>query len=417
MSVRSLQGRRILLGVTGSIAAYRAADLASKLVQYGAEVYVAMTAHATGFVGPATFRALTGNAVLTGVFDEPYEGRMAHIHVAQSCDLVLVAPATANVLAKMAHGIADDALTTLLLATTAPTLVAPAMNTAMLAHPATQANLAVLRERGIAIIEPAEGHLACGSEGKGRLADVQTILDAVLERIGQPQDLAGVRFLVSAGASREPLDPVRFISNRSSGKMGVAIAAAARRRGGEVTLLAGYMSVNPPPDVDIARFASTEEYLRIALDRFDQCDVFIGAAAPADYAPAAPAPRKISKSDTGDTMQLTLRATPDVIAEIAARKGNRYVVGFAAETHDTLAHATAKLRRKGLDLIVANDVTQPDAGFEADTNRATLLWADGRTEALPLLSKTELANTILDRIRAALPLSPRAPDGAPDNSV
>lgn len=396
---RPLTGRRILLGVTGSIAAYRAADLASKLVQAGAEVHVAMTAHALEFVGAATFRALTGNPVLTGVFDEPYEGRMAHIHIAQTCDLALVAPATANILAKMAHGIADDALSTLLLATTAPILVAPAMNTAMLEHPATQANLQILRERGVEIVEPGEGRLACGSEGRGRLADVPAILEAVLRCIARRQDLQGLRVLVTAGASREPLDPVRFLSNRSSGKMGVAIAKAAQRRGARVTLIAGHMTTAPPAGMEVVRFGTTREYLEACLAYFEDCDVFIGAAAPADYAPVSAEPRKIRKAETGEELTLTLRANPDVIAELAARKGRRYVVGFAAETHDLLEHAQAKLRDKGLDLIVANDVTAPDAGFELDTNRVTLLWPDGSVEELPVMTKEQVADALLDRIR------------------
>jgi len=362
-----------------------------------------MTAHGAEFVGPATFRALTGNPVLTGVFDEPHEGRMAHIYLAQSCDLVLVAPATANVLAKMAHGIADDVLTTLLLATTAPVMAAPAMNTVMYLHPATQANLRVLRDRGVEIIEPGEGRLACGSEGKGRLADLETILEAVRRRLGVKEDLKGLRFLVTAGAGREPLDPVRFVSNRSSGKMGVAIASAALRRGAKVTLVAGHMTVEPPAGIDVVRFASTEEYLAACLSHFDECDVFIGAAAPADYAPATVSPQKIRKAEAGDTLQITLRSTPDVIAQLASRKGRQFMVGFAAETSDLEAHAADKLRRKGLDLIVANDVSTPDAGFEVDTNRVTLIWADGRMEELPLMSKAALADALLDRVRAALP--------------
>lgn len=392
-------GKRILLGVTGSIAAYRAADIASKLTQAGARVHVAMTAHATEFVGPATFRALTGNPVLTGVFDEPYEGRMAHIHVAQECDLVLIAPATANIIAKLAHGIADDALSTLLLATTAPVVVAPAMNTVMLEHPATSANLDILRRRGVVIVEPGVGHLACGSEGKGRLADVADILKVVDEVLGRARDLAGVRLVVSAGATREPLDPVRFISNRSSGKMGVAIAAAGRDRGAEVTLLAGHITVPLPAGVRVIRFETTRDYLMVARQAFEACDVFIGAAAPADYTPLETQQRKVSKADAGAEWELTLRVTPDVIAELAAQKGDRFVVGFAAETHDLRAHALRKLQQKHLDLLVANDVSAPNSGFEVDTNRVIFFWPDGREEALPLQSKQAVAHAILDRVR------------------
>lgn len=394
-----MKGKRILLGVSGSIAAYRAADIVSKLAQQGAQVRVAMTAHALEFVGAATFRALTGNPVLTGVFDEPYEGQMAHIAIAQSADLMLVAPATANVLAKMAHGIADDALTTLVLASTAPVLVAPAMNTVMYEHPATQANLRTLRERGVGVIEPGVGRLACGSEGRGRLADLDAILDAVHRTLARAADLSGLRILVSAGATREPIDPVRFISNRSSGKMGVALAEAARARGAAVTLLAGHMTVEPPAGIQVVRFATTSEYLQAARERFADCDVFIGAAAPADYAPIAVAPNKLKKSASGPALSIELRETPDVIAAIARDKGARIVVGFAAETSDLVANASRKLADKGLDLVVANDVSAPDAGFETDTNAVTLLRPDGSSEQLPVMPKRAVADRILDVVR------------------
>ncbi len=410
MNEQPLHGKSIILGVSGSIAAYRAADVAGKLVQQGARVRVAMTEHALRFIGSATFRALTGEPVLTGVFDEPYDGEMAHISVAQSADLVLLAPATANLIAKVAHGIADDALTTLALATTAPVMVAPAMNTVMLENPATQANLAVLQARGVEIIEPGVGRLACGSEGKGRLADIETILAAVHRKLGvtvpgtsgqdgAKGDLAGLRIVVSAGATREPLDPVRFISNRSSGKMGVAIAEAALRRGANVTLLAGHLTVDPPAGVRLVRFSTTAEYLRVAQAAFADAEVFIGAAAPADYAPSAVADQKLKKADIGDTYTLALGATPDVIARLAASKGQRTVVGFAAETHDLVANAARKLLDKGLDLIVANDVSAPDSGFDADTNAATLVWPTGAREDLPLMPKAALANRILDAVR------------------
>jgi phosphopantothenoylcysteine decarboxylase/phosphopantothenate--cysteine ligase len=403
-----MKGKRILLGVTGSIAAYRAADLASKLAQEGACVHVAMTAHATEFVGAATFRALTGNPVVTGVFDEPYEGQMAHIALAQSADLFLVAPATGNVIAKLAHGIADDALTTLVLATTAPLMVAPAMNTVMYAHAATQANLGVLRDRGVRIVEPGIGRLACGSEGKGRLADLDRIIAAVREVLSPVRDLEGVRVVVSAGATREPLDPVRFISNRSSGKMGVALAQAAMHRGAEVVLLAGHMTVNPPQGAAVVRFATTDQYLAEASRAFEACDVFIGAAAPADYAPAQVAGAKLKKADLGDTAAVELRATPDVIAALAGRKGARIVVGFAAETRDMVANAARKLLEKGLDLIVANDVSLPGAGFDADTNAATLLWPDGRQCDLSTMPKSDMAHRVLDAVVAFLGRRPPA---------
>ena len=358
MSQQPLHGQNIVLGVSGSIAAYRAADIASKLVQQGARVRVVMTEHALSFVGAATFRALTGEPVLTGVFDEPYAGEMAHISVAQSAHLMLLAPATANIIAKVAHGIADDALTTLILAATAPLMVAPAMNTVMFEHRATQANLDILRARGAEIIEPDTGRLACGSEGKGRLADIETILAAVHRRLRRRTDLQGLRIVVSAGATREPLDPVRFISNRSSGKMGVAIADAAHQRGACVTLLAGHMTVPAPVGVRLMPFSTTAGYLGAAREAFTDCDVFIGAAARADYAPDS----------------------------VAARK----------------------LAEKGLDLIVANDVSAPDSGFDADTNAATLIWPNGKCEVLPLLSKRDLADRILDAVRDLRQPSSRA---------
>lgn len=392
---------RILLGVTGSIAAYKAADLAGKLAQAGLEVHVAMTAHAAEFIGPATFRALTGNPVLTGVFDEPVPGEMAHIDVAQSASLCLVAPATANILAKMAHGIADDALSTLLLATTAPVLVAPAMNTHMLAHPATQANLATLRERGATVLEPGTGRLACGAVGAGRLADVAGIVEAVNHALARRTDLAGKRLLITAGATREPLDPVRFISNRSSGRMGCALAAAAAARGAQVVLVAAHMDVEPPCGVEVVRVSTTAAMLTAAAARFGNCDALVAAAAPCDFAPADVAKRKIKKQADGSGISLDLVPTPDILATLSARRASQVLVGFAAETNDLVANATAKLQRKGLDLMVANDVTAPGAGFEVETNQVTLLGRDGRPEPLPLLTKREVADRILD---AMLPL-------------
>jgi phosphopantothenoylcysteine decarboxylase/phosphopantothenate--cysteine ligase len=399
-----LSGRNILLGVTGSIAAYKAADIASQLGHLGAEVHVVLTPHAAEFVGAPTFRALTRNPVLVGVFDEPHDREIAHIHLAQTADLVLVAPATANILAKMSCGLADDMLSTLLLATTAPVLVAPAMNAVMLQHPATQANIATLRARGVEFIDPAYGTLACRTEGWGKLADVQTIVQAVVDRLARARDFAGARVLVTAGATREPLDPVRFLSNRSSGKMGYAIAEAAAARGAQVTLISGHASVEPPAGVEVIRAGTTEEMLAAAQERFADCDLFIAAAAPADYAPEKVAPQKIKKGRAGQTLTLRLRETPDVLGTLAARKKHQFVVGFAAETTELLANAAEKLTRKRLDLIAANDVTAEGAGFEADTNVVTLLWPDGRVEPLPQLPKRLLADKLLDAVRNLLSL-------------
>jgi phosphopantothenoylcysteine decarboxylase/phosphopantothenate--cysteine ligase len=403
MSSLPLSERIILLGVSGSIAAYRAADIASQLRHLGAQVHVALTAHAAEFIGPVTFYALTGNPVLSGVFDEPYEGKIAHIHIAQQADLVLIAPATANILAKMAHGIADDALSTLLLATTAPVLAAPAMNSVMLAHPATQANIALLQARGVRFIEPGFGVLACRTEGYGKLADVQTIVQAVVNQLTAARDLEGKRVLVTAGATREPLDPVRFLTNRSSGKMGYAVAAAAAARGAQVVLISGSAAVSPPPGVAIVRVETTEQMLHAAQEHFDACDLFIAAAAPADYAPEQVADQKIKKTEAGETLVLRLRETPDIVGTLAAGKTRQIVVGFAAETENLLAHAAEKLARKRLDLIVANDVTAEGAGFESDTNIVTLLFADGRAQPLPKMTKREVADRLLDAARALMP--------------
>jgi phosphopantothenoylcysteine decarboxylase/phosphopantothenate--cysteine ligase len=404
----TLTDKNILLGVSGSIAAYKAADICSQLGKLGAEVHVILTAHAAQFVGVPTFRALTRNPVLTDVFDEPHARRIAHIDLAQSADLTLVAPASANLLAKMAHGLADDMLTTCLLATPAstPLLVAPAMNTVMWEHPATVANLETLRARGAQIVQPGYGVLACQDVGYGKLADVPEIVRAVVDRLTQPQEFAGRRFLITAGATREPLDPVRFLSNRSSGKMGYAIAAEAAARGAQVTLVSGFATVPAPDGVEVVRIETAEEMLQACAARFAECQVFIAAAAVADYAAETVAPQKIKKTMDGSAdegMTLRLRRNPDVVATLGARKQpGQIVIGFAAETQDLLANARKKIQDKHLDLIAANDVTAEGAGFEADTNIVVLLWPDGRAESLPKLSKREVARRLLDAVRSLL---------------
>lgn len=394
----SLQGRRILLGVSGSIAAYKAADIASQLGKLGADVHVILSVAAARFVGEPTLRALTRNPVLTDVFDEPYEHRIAHIEIAQSADLLLIAPATANTLAKLAHGLADDMLSTVALATTAPLLIAPAMNAVMLAHPATQANLATLMERGAAFVEPQYGLLACQTEGWGKLADVEVIVQAVVESLTPTvRDLQGLRVVVTAGATREPLDPVRFLSNRSSGRMGYALAEAAARRGASVMLISGQTALPIPPNVERILVTTTAEMLTAAQAHFSTCDFFFAAAAPADFTPLHVATQKIKKrngSDSGE-ITLTLRETPDIVATLSAQKKGQFVVGFAAETENLLEQAREKMRRKRLDMIVANDVTQAGAGFEVETNIVTLLTEDGRVESLPLLPKSQVAERIL----------------------
>ncbi len=395
-----LAGRRIVLGVTGSIAAYKAADIASQLGHAGADVHVILTRHAAQFVGVPTFRALTRNAVLCDLFDEPFDRQIAHIELAQQTDLILVAPATANTIAKMAGGIADDLLTSTLLAATVPILIAPAMNGTMLDHPATQANLEALRARGVEIVDSAYGVLACRTEGWGKLADVDSIMQAVRDRLSRASDLDGVIVVVTAGPTREPLDPVRFLSNRSSGKMGYALAEAAARRGASVTLISGPTSLPAPAGVTRIDVVTTDEMLAAAEQSFPSCALLIGAAAPADYAPENVSSCKIKKR-SGGVLEMRFRETPDILRTLAARKRGQILVGFAAETHDLLDNASAKLEAKNLDLLVANDVTALGAGFDVDTNIVTLLWPDGRRESLPRLSKRETADRILD---AALPL-------------
>ncbi|HSV72195.1 MAG TPA: bifunctional phosphopantothenoylcysteine decarboxylase/phosphopantothenate--cysteine ligase CoaBC [Chthonomonadales bacterium] len=393
----TLQDRRILLGVTGSIAAYKAADLASRLRHLGADLQVVLTRNAERLVGAPTFRALTGNPVLVGVFDEPYEKQIAHIHAAQTPDLVVVAPATANIVAKMATGIADDMLSTILLASTAPVLLAPAMNSAMLAHPATQANLTTLAARGVGIVQPGFGVLACRTEGCGKLANVDDIVDAIIGRLARVRDLQGARVLVTAGATREPIDPVRFLSNRSSGRMGVALAEAGLERGASVTVVAAHVSVPLPAQATVERVETTEQMLSAVLACLPESDVLIAAAAPADFAPARVEEHKIKKRG-GASLTLNLCPTPDILKAVAGVRGRQVVVGFAAETRDVEHNAQLKLAAKRLDLIVANDVTAPGAGFDVATNVVTLLHANGHRDDLPRMSKREVADRILDAV-------------------
>ena len=402
-----LTGKRILLGVSGSIAAYKAADLCSALGKQGADVHVVLTRNAAQFVGPPTFRALTRNPVVSDVFDEPHDKRIAHIDLAQSSDLVIVAPATANLLAKMAHGIADDMLTTCLLATPSntPLLVAPAMNTVMWQHPATVANMSLLQSRGVQVVPPGHGLLACQDVGDGKLADVSDIAGAIIARLNPHRDLAGCNILITAGATREPLDPVRFLSNRSSGKMGYALGQAASERGANVTLVSGFATAPVPNGVELVRVETAEEMLAACQSRFVAYDVFIGTAAVADYAPAVVAQHKIKKPDdaNNDDLVLRLRRTPHILTLLAeAKRAGQIVVGFAAETENLIVNARKKLQSRNLDLVVANDVTQFGAGFETDTNIVTLLHPDGRDESLPLLTKREVAARVLDAIAACL---------------
>jgi phosphopantothenoylcysteine decarboxylase/phosphopantothenate--cysteine ligase len=397
---------RIGLGVSGGIAAYKAVEVLRLLQKAGCEVSVAMTRHATEFVQPLTFRALTGKYVLVDDYAPENPDPIAHINFSQEIDLLLVVPATANVIAKFAGGIADDFLTSTYLASNAPVLVAPAMNTTMWENPATQRNVEQLRRDGVRFVEPVAGELACKTVGTGKLEDVENIVAQALEMLNaKPRsskiaaDLAGERFLITVGGTREAIDPVRFISNHSSGKMGFAVAAAAARRGADVTVVAGVTAVDPPENVRVIRALSAEEMHRAVMGELPETTIFVGAAAVADYAPANAADAKIKK-DGRDVMTLELRKTPDILADVAAnRRDGMMVVGFAAETNNVVDYARSKMEKKGLDIVVANDITQPGAGFNTDTNAATIL-VNGRGEAIdvPLTTKRELADRILDEV-------------------
>ncbi len=413
MNIRVLHNKRIVLGVTGGVAAYKAAFLASRLTQAGAIVDVVMTEAATRFVAPLTFQAVTRRAVHTDIFalspdSEPDaragELQIPHITLAKSANLLLIAPATGNTLAKLAHGLADNLLTAIALATSAPLLIAPAMESEMWAHPATQANVATLVERGATLVGPAAGHLASGAEGVGRMSEPEEILEMARVVLGQKGDLAGRRMVVSAGGTREAIDPVRFISNRSSGKMGFALALAARDRGAHVTLVTAPTALPNPVGVDTVQVESAAEMRDAILSASDGADALVMAAAVADYRPGEVAEQKIKKTDGALTLRLT--HTPDILAEVARLRelgrGPKVTVGFAAETEDLLTNAREKLQYKRLDLIAANDVSAADAGFAVDTNRVTLLSADGTAEALPLMSKEEVAHTIWDRVSSLI---------------
>jgi phosphopantothenoylcysteine decarboxylase/phosphopantothenate--cysteine ligase len=407
----SLAGKQIILGITGSIAAYKAVLLLRELTARGAEVAVVMTAGAEHFVGPLTFRTLSGRPVLSNLFDPQSDEAVEHVALAERAHAFVVAPATANVLAKAAHGIADDFLTTLLLAARCPVLMAPAMDGGMWEHSAVQANVATLRERGVTVFEPEAGALASGLSGRGRLPEIESIVEEV-ERVLTPgRDLTGERILVTAGPTREPIDPVRYLSNRSSGKMGHAVATAALRRGAEVVLISGPTALKPPAGAVFVPVQTAEEMREAALQHLGAASVVIKAAAVADYRVERPSPTKIKSGGKRDGLSLDLVPNPDILKELAQKKGGAFLVGFAAETNDVRAHAAEKLRAKGVDLLVANDVSQQGIGFEADDNQVVLLDRWGGTLELPRMTKIQVAHAILDRILAlrAAPKSRRAP--------
>lgn len=394
--------RRVLLAVSGGIAAYKTPELVRALVREGASVRCALTAAAARFVSPLALQTVSGHAVRSDLFDAEQEGAIDHIALADETDLVVVAPATANLLAKLAHGLADDLVSTLLLATRAPLLVAPAMNVHMWRHPATQANVERLRGRGVRFVGPEAGPLACGWEGEGRMAEPAAIAAEAASLLA-PKPLAGERFVVTAGGTREPIDPVRVVANRSSGKMGYAIAAEAARRGGEVVLVSGPSALPAPPGVRVTAVETALEMRDAVRAALPGCTVFVGAAAVADFRPVAAAADKIKKEALGEArLVIELERTPDIlleVGELSAREGGRrLVIGFAAESRDLLAAARAKLGRKRCDLIVANDVTRAGAGFDADTNAVSFVWPGGDVEELPLLPKREVAERLLDRV-------------------
>ena len=406
----SLAGKEIVLGISGSIAAYKAVLLLRELTARGAEVAVVMTAGAEHFVGPLTFRTLSGRPVLSNLFDPQSDDAVEHVALAERAHVFVVAPATANVLAKAAHGIADDFLTTLLLAARCPVLMAPAMDGGMWEHAAVQANVATLRERGVTVFEPEAGALASGLSGRGRLPEIESIVEEV-ERVLTPgRDLTGERVLVTAGPTREPIDPVRYLSNRSSGKMGHAVATAALRRGAEVVLISGPTALKPPAGAVYVPVQTAEEMREAALQHLGAASVVIKAAAVADYRVERPSPTKIKSGGKREGLSLDLVPNPDILKELAQKKGGAFLVGFAAETNDVRAHAAEKLRAKGVDLLVANDVSQHGIGFEADDNQVVLLDRWGGTVELPRMTKIQVAHAILDRVLAlrAAPKSRRA---------
>ncbi|MDY6053106.1 MAG: bifunctional phosphopantothenoylcysteine decarboxylase/phosphopantothenate--cysteine ligase CoaBC [Anaerovibrio sp.] len=406
-----LQDKNIIIGVTGGIAAYKTVELVSRLRKSGANVHVIMTQGAQNFVTELTFREISGHPVVTSMWDRVQEFKVEHIALAQLADMVVIAPATANILAKMAIGMADDMLTTTVLATKAPVLVVPAMNSNMYTNPATQQNIGILKDRGMLVLEPASGHLACGTAGIGRMPEAAEIFDYIANYFAEGREqqdreellakLKGKKVLVTAAGTREPIDPVRYIGNRSSGKMGYAIAEAAVKCGAKVVLISGPSSLQPPAGAEFIPVESAREMRQHVLEHFPNTDVVIKAAAVADYRVRDVAENKIKKDD--EELVLVLDKNPDILKEMGQlKKPGQILVGFAAETQNLLQYAKGKLEKKNLDMIVANDVTKPQAGFNTDTNLIKLLGRDGSVEELPLMSKKELAYIIWQRVMKLL---------------
>ncbi|WP_368294057.1 bifunctional phosphopantothenoylcysteine decarboxylase/phosphopantothenate--cysteine ligase CoaBC [Dehalobacter sp. TBBPA1] len=391
-----LCGKRVLLGVTGSIAAYKAVDIASRLVKSGAEVFVVMTKSATELVAPLTFRSISGQPVYTEMFTEPKMWNIEHISLAQKADITLIAPATANIIAKMAVGLADDFLSTVLLAVNNPIFVAPAMNHAMYHHPATQRNLGILQQRGIHMIGPARGFQACGTEGDGRMSEPAEIIDFLQNFMLNREIMKGRKVLVTAGGTREELDPVRYLGNYSSGRMGYAIAEAFAEAGAQVTLVSGPSDILPPFGVETVRIISAEEMYLEVMTRYAEQDIVVKAAAVADFRPAVRNEQKIKKD--GESVILELVPNPDILSALGARKKHQYLVGFAAETQNVIENGLEKLKRKKADMLVVNDVTAPGAGFGTDTNIVSFLYPDGRKIDLPKMSKLDVARRLVQEI-------------------
>jgi len=391
-----MAGKTVVLGVTGSIAAYKACDIISGLKKQGINVRVILTEAGAKIITPLALESMSNAPVVTDMFSREAPWEIEHISLAKAADLFLIAPATANFLAKAAYGIADDMLSTTILATRAPILVAPAMNSAMYLNPVVQENIATLQKRGYGFIEPSSGRLACGDEGIGKLADVADIVAAALAVLYPRQDFKGKRILVSAGPTQERIDPVRYITNRSSGKMGYAIARAAAARGAEVTLVSGPVTLTPPCGVELVKVVSSADMFEAITSRFEACDALIMAAAPADFTPAQMAEHKIKKQ--GDGMELSLVNTRDILAFVGERKGSRILVGFAAESENLAENAQSKLQRKKLDFIAANDILAAGTGFGVDTNRVTLYDNDGGSRDSGPMSKDALADWLLDTL-------------------
>ncbi|CVK19734.1 bifunctional phosphopantothenoylcysteine decarboxylase/phosphopantothenate--cysteine ligase CoaBC [Sporomusa sphaeroides] len=389
-------GQTIVIGVAGGIAAYKAVEIVSRLKKAGYTVYVIMTKAATEFVTPLTFREISGNPVVADMWEEPKTWNVQHIALASRADLFLIAPATANIIGKIANGIADDMLTTTVMATKAPVILAPAMNTNMYLNPITQQNLNKLAGLGYHIVEPASGMLACGVDGPGRLPEPADIVKKVKSLLQGNRDLAGKRVLVTAAGTREPIDPVRYIGNHSSGKMGYALAEAAAARGAEVILVSGPSSLACPAGITVTKVETAAQMREAVLAEFDTVDVVIKAAAVADYRPETAADQKIKK--TGNTLTLSMIKNPDILRELGERKKHQLLIGFAAETQELLSHAQEKLIKKNLDMIVANDVTLPGAGFNTDTNIVRVIHKNGQIEELPQLTKRQVAEILIDKI-------------------